>query len=300
MDTVILNNGVEMPMIGIGTSMMDEETCERTVREALEMGYRFVDTAQSYRNEGAVGRAVRQSGVKRKDIFIATKLTIANTTYEKARESCMRSLDRLGVNTIDLLLLQYPYNDVFGAWRALTELRDEGLVQAIGVCNFAADRLADLVLHVKERPQVAQFERHPYYQRPELMEYLRRQDIQPLARGPFAGCRTDLLQDPILCAIAEAHGKTPCQVLLRWQTLRDVVVVPTMDKNTELVENLDSFDFDLTAEERAARERAAAAHDDARLDRKTLSRLKINERPPVSREERDGRFFLRAISSVLA
>ena len=252
MDTVILNNGVEMPMIGIGTSMMDEETCERTVREALEMGYRFVDTAQSYRNEGAVGRAVRQSGVKRKDIFIATKLTIANTTYEKARESCMRSLDRLGVNTIDLLLLQYPYNDVFGAWRALTELRDEGLVQAIGVCNFAADRLADLVLHVKERPQVAQFERHPYYQRPELMEYLRRQDIQPLARGPFAGCRTDLLQDPILCAIAEAHGKTPCQVLLRWQTLRDVVVVPTMDKNTELVENLDSFDFDLTAEERAA------------------------------------------------
>ena len=164
----------------------------------------------------------------------------------------MRSLDRLGVNTIDLLLLQYPYNDVFGAWRALTELRDEGLVQAIGVCNFAADRLADLVLHVKERPQVAQFERHPYYQRPELMEYLRRQDIQPLARGPFAGCRTDLLQDPILCAIAEAHGKTPCQVLLRWQTLRDVVVVPTMDKNTELVENLDSFDFDLTAEERAA------------------------------------------------
>ena len=252
MDTVILNNGVEMPMIGIGTSMMDEETCERTVREALEMGYRFVDTAQSYRNEGAVGRAVRQSGVKRKDIFIATKLTIANTTYEKARESCMRSLDRLGVNTIDLLLLQYPYNDVFGAWRALTELRDEGLVQAIGVCNFLPDLLADLVLHVKERPQVAQFERHPYYQRPELMEYLRRQDIQPLARGPFAGCRTDLLQDPILCAIAEAHGKTPCQVLLRWQTLRDVVVVPTMDKNTELVENLDSFDFDLTAEERAA------------------------------------------------
>ena len=161
MDTVILNNGVEMPMIGIGTSMLDEEACERTVREALELGYRFVDTAQSYRNEGAVGRAVRQSGVKRKDVFIATKLTIANTTYEKAKESCKRSLDRLGVSAIDLLLLQYPYNDVFGAWRALTELREEGLVHAIGVCNFAADRLADLVLHVKERPQVAQFERHP-------------------------------------------------------------------------------------------------------------------------------------------
>ncbi len=132
MDTVILNNGVEMPMIGIGTSMLDEEACERTVREALEMGYRFVDTAQSYRNEGAVGRAVRQSGVKRKDVFIATKLTIANTTYEKAKESCKRSLDRLGVSAIDLLLLQYPYNDVFGAWRALTELREEGLVHAIG------------------------------------------------------------------------------------------------------------------------------------------------------------------------
>lgn len=207
MDTVILNNGVEMPMIGIGTSMLDEEACERTVREALEMGYRFVDTAQSYRNEGAVGRAVRQSGVKRKDVFIATKLTIANTTYEKAKESCKRSLDRLGVSAIDLLLLQYPYNDVFGAWRALTELREEGLVHAIGVCNFAADRLADLVLHVKERPQVAQFERHPYYQRPQLMEYLRRQDIQPLARGPFAGCKTDLLKNPTVCAIASAHGK---------------------------------------------------------------------------------------------
>lgn len=162
-----------------------------------------------------------------KDVFIATKLTIANTTYEKAKESCKRSLDRLGVSAIDLLLLQYPYNDVFGAWRALTELREEGLVHAIGVCNFAADRLADLVLHVKERPQVAQFERHPYYQRPQLMEYLRRQDIQPLARGPFAGCKTDLLKNPTVCAIASAHSKTPCQVLLRWQTLRDVAVIPT-------------------------------------------------------------------------
>ena len=252
MDTVILNNGVEMPMIGIGTSMLDEEACERTVREALEMGYRFVDTAQSYRNEGAVGRAVRQSGVKRKDVFIATKLTIANTTYEKAKESCKRSLDRLGVNTIDLLLLQYPYNDVFGAWRALTELRDEGLVQAIGVCNFAADRLADLVLHVKERPQVAQFERHPYFQRPDLMEYLRRQDIQPLARSPFAGCKKELWQDPAVCAAAEAHGKTPCQILLRWQAMREVVVVSTTTNPEELAENLASFDFDLTAEERAA------------------------------------------------
>lgn len=252
MDTVILNNGVEMPMIGIGTSMLDEEACERTVREALEMGYRFVDTAQSYRNEGAVGRAVRQSGVKRKDVFIATKLTIANTTYEKAKESCKRSLDRLGVSAIDLLLLQYPYNDVFGAWRALTELCEEGLVHAIGVCNFAADRLADLVLHVKERPQVAQFERHPYYQRPQLMEYLRRQDIQPLARGPFAGCKTDLLQNPTVCAIASAHGKTPCQVLLRWQTLRDVAVIPTTAGSDELAENLASFDFELSADERAA------------------------------------------------
>lgn len=122
METVILNNGVEMPVIGVGTSRMDEDECERTVREALELGYRFIDTAQSYGNEGAVGRAVRQSSVKRKDIFLSTKLTIANTTYERAREGCKRSLDRLGVDSLDLLLLQYPYNDVFGAWRALVEL----------------------------------------------------------------------------------------------------------------------------------------------------------------------------------
>ena len=124
MDTVILNNGVEMPLIGIGTSQLDEDTCERTVQEALALGYRFIDTAQSYRNEGAVGRAVWQSGVPRKDVFLATKLSIANTTYEKAKESCKRSLDRLGVGYVDLLLLQFPYNDVFGAWRALVELRE--------------------------------------------------------------------------------------------------------------------------------------------------------------------------------
>ena len=159
----------------------------------------------------------------------------------------------LGVSAIDLLLLQYPYNDVFGAWRALTELREEGLVHAIGVCNFAADRLADLVLHVKERPQVAQFERHPYYQRPQLMEYLRRQDIQPLARGPFAGCKTDLLKNPTVCAIASAHGKNavPGAPALAGH-LRDVAVIPTTAGSDELAENLASFDFELSADECAA------------------------------------------------
>lgn len=254
METVILNNGVEMPVIGVGTSRMDEDECERTVREALELGYRFIDTAQSYGNEGAVGRAVRQSSVKRKDIFLSTKLTIANTTYERAREGCKRSLDRLGVDSLDLLLLQYPYNDVFGAWRALVELQQEGLVQAIGVCNFAADRLADLVLHVKERPQVAQFERHPYYQRPELLAYLRRQDIQGVARGPFAGCTAGLLQDPVIGEVARAHGRTPAQVLIRWQVQQDVVVIPTTSDPAQLAENLHSLDFCLTQRERAALE----------------------------------------------
>lgn len=260
MDTVILNNGVEMPMIGIGTSMMDEDTCETMVRAALETGYRFIDTAQSYRNESAVGRAVRRSGVSRKDVFIATKLMVANTTYEKAKESCKRSLDRLGVDYVDLLLLHHPYNDVFGAWRALVELREEGWVSAIGVCNFAADRLADLVLHVKERPQVVQFERHPYCQRPQLMDYLHRQDIQALACAPFAAYKMGLEHQPVVCAIARAHGKTPCQVLVRWQIERDVVVVPTVTTMAQLEENRAIFDFSLSAEECAALDALECEH----------------------------------------
>lgn len=252
MDTVILNNGVEMPLIGIGTSQLNEDTCERTVQEALAMGYRFIDTAQSYRNEGAVGRAVRQSGVPRKDVFIATKLAIANTTYEKAKESCKRSLDRLSVSYVDLLLLQFPYNDVFGAWRALVELREEGLVQALGVCNFAADRLTDLVLHVKERPQVVQFERHPYFQRPQLMEYVRRQDIQAVARAPFGSLQSELLRDPTVVRIAEEHRRTPRQVLLRWHTQHGVVVVPTRSNAVQLADSMDSFNFMLSDEECAA------------------------------------------------
>lgn len=252
METVILNNGVEMPLIGIGTSQLDEDACEQAVHEALTLGYRFIDTAQSYRNESAVGRAVRQSGVPRKDVFIATKLTIANTTYEKTKESCKRSLDRLSVSYVDLLLLQFPYNDVFGAWRALVELREEGLVQAIGVCNFAADRLTDLVLHVKERPQVVQFERHPYFQRPQLMEYVRRQDIQAVARAPFGGLQSELLHDPTIVRIAEAHKRTPRQVLLRWHTQHGVVVVPTRSNAAQLADSMDSFNFMLSAEECAA------------------------------------------------
>lgn len=251
MRTVILNNGVEMPVIGLGTSLMDEETCERTVREALALGYRFIDTAQAYRNEGAVGRAVRQSDVSRRDVFISTKLTINNTTYEKAKESCKRSLDRLGVDYVDLLTLQFPYNDVFGAWRALAELCEEGVVGAIGVCNFAADRLADLVIHDRRRPQLAQFERHPYHQRPELMNYLRRQDIKAVARGPFAQGKLGLLSDPAVLSIAEANGKTPRQVLLRWQIQRDVAAVVNTVQPEELAECIDVFDFTLSDEETA-------------------------------------------------
>ncbi len=252
METVILNNGVEMPLLGIGTSQLSEEACERTVKEALAAGCRYVDTAQSYHNESAVGRAVRQSGVPRREVFIATKLAISNATYEKAKESCKRSLDRLSVSYVDLLLLQYPYNDVFGAWRALVELREEGLVQAIGVCNFAADRLTDLVLHVKERPQVAQFERHPYYQRPNLMEYLNRQDIQGVARRPFGNESSMLLQDATVARIAYAHGVEARQILMRWQTQRQVVVVPNSLDTQWLSDPLANFDLVLSDEEMAA------------------------------------------------
>ena len=252
MDTVILNNGVEMPLLGVGTSQLSEEDCERTVEEALAAGCRYVDTAQSYQNESAVGRAVRQSGVPRREVFIATKLAIPNATYERAKESCKRSLDRLSVSYVDLLLLQYPYNDVFGAWRALVELREEGLVQAIGVCNFAADRLADLVLHVRERPQVAQFERHPYYQRPKLMEYLNRQDIQAVARRPYANGQAALLENDTIAQIASAHDTVPQQILTRWQTQRQVVVVPNHSETSSFAAPMESFSLALSEEELAA------------------------------------------------
>lgn len=267
MRTVILNNGVEMPVLGIGTSMMEEEDCERMVREALDLGYRFIDTAQAYHNEGAVGRAVRQSDVSRRDVFISTKLSVSNTTYEKAKEGCKRSLDRLGVDYIDLLTLQFPYNDVFGAWRALTELREEGLVGAIGVCNFAADRLADLVIHDRERPPVAQFERHPYRQRPDLMNYLRRPEIKGVARGPFAQNKLGLLTESVLREIAAANGKRVEQVLLRWQIQQDVAVVVNAASPEALEAYLDVFDFTLSDEELAVI--AALERDESAVEYET-------------------------------
>ena len=247
MDTVILNNGVEMPMLGIRTRNMAEDDCEEAVAQALALGYRLVDTAQNEGLEAAVGRAIRRSGVSRGDVFLTTKLTVENTTYERAKASLKESMASMGVDYIDLMILPHPYNDVYGAWRAMNELKAEGLVQALGVGNFFPDRLADLIIHNKEHPQVVQIERHPYYQRPMLMEILRQQDIQPMAWAPFGDW--SMLERPRVQEIAESHGVTPGQVLLRWQLERNVAVL-TRTTDVELMKQaVACFDFQLDTED---------------------------------------------------
>lgn len=246
MDTVILNNGVEMPLLGLRTRNMAEDDCEKAVEEALSLGYRLVDTAQNEGLEAAVGRAIRNSGISRGDVFVTTKLTVENTTYVRAKESLKESLATMGMDYVDLMILPHPYNDVYGAWRAMNELCEEGLVQAVGVGNFFPDRLADLILHNKEHPQVVQIERHPYYQRPMLMEILHQQDIQPQAWAPFGDW--SMLERPRVQEIAKELGVTPEQVLIRWQLQRNVAVLTRTTDASLMAECLACFDFELPVE----------------------------------------------------
>lgn len=247
MDTVILNNGVEMPLLGIRTRNMAEDDCEEAVTAALELGYRLIDTAQNEGLEAAVGRAIRRSSVSRKDVFLTTKLTVENTTYERTKASLKESLAAMGVDYVDLMLLPHPYNDVYGAWRAMNELKAEGLVQAVGVGNFFPDRLADLILHNKEHPQVVQIERHPYFQRAMLMNILRQQDIQPMAWAPFGDW--SMLERPRVQEIAKSHGVTPEQVLIRWQIEREVAVLVRTTDVALMKDAMACFDFSLDTED---------------------------------------------------
>ena len=247
MNTVILNNGVEMPLLGLRTRNMAEDDCEEAVNAALTLGYRLIDTAQNEGLEAAVGRAIRKSGVSRGDVFVTSKLTVENTTYEKAKESLRESLANLGTDYIDLMILPHPYNDVYGAWRAMNEMREAGLVSAVGVGNFFPDRLADLIIHNKDHPQVVQVERHPYYQRPLLMDILRQQDIQPLAWAPFGD--GSMLERPGIMQIAEEHGKTPEQILIHWQLERNVAVITRTTDSALMADCLACFEFELTADE---------------------------------------------------
>lgn len=246
MQKVILNNGVEMPTLGFGVFQIpDANECEESVHEAIKAGYRLIDTAASYLNEEAVGRAIKRSGITREELFITTKLWVQDTGYERTKRAFERSLTRLQLDYLDLYLIHQPFGDVHGSWRAMEELYREGKVRAIGVSNFHEDRLIDLIIHNEVVPAVNQVETHPFNQQIENAAFMKENNVQIESWAPFAEGKNNLFQNELLVAIAEKHNKSVAQVVLRWLTLREVVVIPKSARKERIVENFNIFDFEL-------------------------------------------------------
>ena len=246
---VTLNNGVEMPIIGFGVFQIPLDETEAAVASALEAGYRHLDTAASYGNEEAVGRAVRASGLPRDEIFITTKLWIQGPGEDKAAQAFDTSLERLGLDHVDLYLIHQPLGDYYSSWRAMERIYADGRARAIGVANFHPDRLVDLILSNEITPAVNQIETHPFHQRDEDQEIMRARGVQLESWGPFAEGRNNLFTNPLLTEIGEAHGKSVGQVVLRWLVQRDIVVIPKSVHPERMAENIDIFDFALTGDE---------------------------------------------------
>ena len=252
METVILNNGVEMPIEGFGVFQVPEAAvCEQAVSDALAAGYRMIDTAAAYFNEEAVGAAIKKSGIPREELFITTKLWIQDAGYENAKKAFQASLNKLGLDYLDLYLIHQPFNDYYGSWRAMEGLYAEGKIRAIGVCNFYPDRLADLCANVKIKPAVNQVELHPFFAQKEALSVMKEFGVQPEAWGPLAEGRNNIFSHPVLTEIGEKYGKTAAQVALRWNTQRDVVIIPKSIHRERMKENLNIWDFALTDEEMA-------------------------------------------------
>ena len=251
---IVLNNGVTMPPIGYGVfRMTDLGECENAVVQAVKTGYRLIDTAAAYENETAVGKAIKrvttEGLVSRKDLFVTTKLWITDTTYEKAKEGFKRSLDRLDLEYVDLYLIHQPYNDYYGAWRALEELYEDGKVKSIGVDNFTQDRMADFLFFNKVKPAVNMIECNTYFQREDERKYLNEQNILMQAWAPLAAGTEELFTNEILCRIAQNHRKSVAQIILRWLVQREIVPVVKSANPVRMKENLDIFDFDLSEKE---------------------------------------------------
>ena len=250
MNTVTLNNGVVMPMLGLGVYQIDDASlCEQIVRDALRAGYRLIDTAAAYGNEEAVGRAVKRSGVPREDIFITTKVWVQDFGYEKTKRAVAASLEKLDMAYVDLVLLHQQLSDYYGSWRALQELCRQGSVRAIGVSNFYPDRLADLCENADILPAVNQIECHPFYQRAYDLDVMNKLRVAPMAWGPFAEGRKDFFTHPVLQRIGTAHHKTAAQAALRFLLQKDIVVIPKSVHKDRMVQNLDIFDFSLSDSE---------------------------------------------------
>lgn len=250
MQKVRLNNGVEMPILGFGVYQInDANECEQSVYDALMAGYRLIDTASAYQNEEAVGRAIKRSGVPREELFITTKLWIQDAGYENTKKAFARSLEKLQLDYLDLYLIHQPYGDVYGSWRAMEELYREGKIRAIGVSNFHMDRLIDLSIHNEVTPAVNQIETHPFCQQVESAQFMKENNVQIESWGPFAEGRNNLFQNEVLVSIAEKYHKSVAQVVLRWLTQREVVVIPKSVHKERIVENFNIFDFELSQED---------------------------------------------------
>ena len=246
---VTLNNGVEMPILGFGVYQIRADDTERCVSEAIEVGYRHIDTAAAYRNEAGVGRAVAGSGIPRDELFITTKLWIHEPGEANARNALEQSLERLGLDHVDLYLIHQPFGDVYSFWRAMQVAHAEGLARAIGVSNFYPDRLVDLIENNAITPAVDQVETHPCFQRHEDHQVMTDRGVQIESWGPFAEGKNDLFNDPTLSGIAASHDKSVAQVVVRWLIQRDVVVIPKSVRRGRMAENFDVFDFTLTDDE---------------------------------------------------
>ena len=250
-DTVVtLNNGVTMPKIGYGVfRMTDQAACEGAVVQAIQAGYRLIDTAAAYGNEEAVGRAIRRCGIPREELFVTTKLWIPDISYEGAKRGFADSLKKLGLDYLDLYVIHQPYHDVFGAWRALEELYAEGKVRAIGVDNFTQDHLADFMFWNKVKPAVNLLECNLFFQREDELAYLNEQGIRMQAWSPLSAGQNDLFHNEVLCKIGTAHGKSPAQVVLRWLTQRGIAPLVKSSNPQRMKDNLDIFDFALSENE---------------------------------------------------
>jgi 2,5-diketo-D-gluconate reductase A len=247
--TVTLNNGVTMPILGLGTYQMNAEECERSVVDAIEAGYRLIDTASAYRNEEAVGKALRRTDVPRDQLFVTTKLWVSDVTYEKAKAAFNRSLKLLGLEYLDLYLIHQPFNDIYGAWRAMQELHKEGRIKAIGVSNFHSDRVMDLIAHNDVKPAVNQVETHVFCQQTAAQKFLQEQGVQMQSWAPFAEGRNSMFQNDVLKTIGGKYGKSVAQVVVRWLTQRGIVVILKSSRKERIIENANVFDFQLSTED---------------------------------------------------